>query len=139
MGIPKILLDNARALDKHVSHLSYGETLNSLERHQRKQIKLTWNENQKQWILNDGDSVYTFQPNLKFKTPEQPKPISSLVAYVSPTNPVKAKSNNLKPHLANDNDNDSFLNELERIYKTDPNNKNSHPPYYVRLNLVEFR
>ena len=38
--------------------------------------------------------------------------------------------------LRQDADGDGFWNEDEWLYKTDPNNKDSHPPYYTRLFLV---
>jgi hypothetical protein len=37
-----------------------------------------------------------------------------------------------------DPDGDGFWNEEEWIYKTDPNDKTSHPPYYTRLFFVKY-
>lgn len=48
--------------------------------------------------------------------------------------------NILDPYILEvDNDGDGFSNLLEFQYETDPNDPNSHPPYHIKLRLVQYR
>ena len=60
-GVPKILLDNDRALNKHVSKVG---NLYSLARHEKETVTFLWNEKQSKWVLKTRDVVYNYQPKL---------------------------------------------------------------------------